>query len=512
MIVLLNRPTDQKNTLSPNQGGEGKAFSKAGRNPHEEELRTKKVYIQTIGCQMNVYDSGRMLNLLTPLGYSSTPVMEEADLIIVNTCAIREKAVQKLYSFLGRFHRLKSENKNLMIMVAGCVAQQQGRKLMQRFSTIDIVMGTHAIGRLPELLHRAAYHRQAVVDTGMGDEIDEAGPFSIPPGRNPNGVTAFVTIMQGCDNYCTYCVVPYVRGREVSRRPESILAEIRSLVRSGVKEVTLLGQNVNSYGIKEGLTPFPELLEQVNRVEGLQRIRFVTSHPKDISDRLIQSFATLDKLCNHIHLPVQSGSDRILKRMNRKYTSGEYLDKVAKLRKVSSELSITTDIIVGFPGETDADYQNTLDLVEKAGFDGIYAFAYSDRQDVPASCFTDKTLPQIKNNRLRGLLELQGRITRERQKSLIGRVFPVLVEGYSKKQHKQEVGPSAFGPELTGRTPENRIVNFYCPLDVGLDINALKGKIIDVRIDAGYSNSLWGTPMHRSAEGSQLPGGDYHVA
>ncbi len=470
----------------------------------------KKVYINTIGCQMNVYDSGRMLSLLLPLKYAPTLLMEDADLIIVNTCAIREKAVQKLYSFLGRLPRLKKTNRDLIIVVAGCVAQQLGRSLIQRFPNVDIVMGTHAISRFPEMLARLAHTRRGIVDTGMTDGIDAVDPLTVP-GRNPNGVTGFVTIMQGCDNYCTYCVVPYVRGREASRSPKAVLSEIRALVRSGIKEVTLLGQNVNSYGMKEGLTPFPELLKQVGGVEGLERIRFVTSHPKDISEDLIQSFATIDKLCNHIHLPVQSGSDRILKRMNRKYTGGAYLEKVAKLREASSDIAITTDIIVGFPGETETDYQSTLSLMKTVRFDGIYAFAYSDRPDVPASRFTDKVSSTVKNNRLRELLALQERIAAAKQQSLIGRVFPVLVEGPSKKHHKPDSGVFASRLELTGRTPENRIVNFYCPSDWGLDNPALKGQIIEVRIEQGYANSLWGTPTDRIWGHSRINGGEHHV-
>jgi tRNA-2-methylthio-N6-dimethylallyladenosine synthase len=471
----------------------------------------KKVYINTIGCQMNVYDSGRMLKLLAPLKYISIPFIEDADLIIVNTCAIREKAVHKLYSFLGRLYRFKNANKDLIIVVSGCVAQQQGEKLMERFPNVDIVMGTHAVHRLPDLLHGVENHRHGLVDIEVSDEIHEIDPFKAPCLRSSD-VTGSVTIMRGCDNYCTYCVVPYVRGREVSRRPEAVLSEIRALVRSGVKEVTLLGQNVNSYGMKEGLTPFPELIEQVNRVEGLERIRFVTSHPKDLSDRLIRSFATIDKLCNHIHLPVQSGSDRILKRMNRKYTSRMYIEKVGKLREASPEIAITTDMIVGFPGETEDDYRKTLELMKTVRFDGGYAFEYSDRPDAPASHFTDKIKQQIKNNRLRELLDLQGMMTREKNKSLIGRVFPVLIEGGSKKQLKQQPALSASLLELTGRTPENRIVNFYRPSDCGLDIEDLKGQIIKVRIDKGYANSLWGTPTDSRLGCPGVKGGDYHVA
>ncbi|MFW5901921.1 MAG: tRNA (N6-isopentenyl adenosine(37)-C2)-methylthiotransferase MiaB [Thermodesulfobacteriota bacterium] len=314
------------------------------------------VCIHTIGCQMNVYDSGQMTALLNACGFEAVSDPQQADVVIVNTCAIREKAVQKMASFIGRFAEAKKAHPGRRIVVAGCVAQQEGRKILSRFPYVDIVMGTHAIPRLPALLRDVDQGRGPLVDIQMTDTPEKSDPEQLLSFHRTD-VSEFVTIMRGCDNFCTYCVVPYVRGREVSREPADILSEIRALVDSGMKEVTLLGQNVNSYGKKEGLPDFAALLEQVNAVEGLERIRFVTSHPKDLSDALIDAFTRLEKLCRHIHLPVQSGSDRILKKMNRGYTAAAYLDKVRRLREAVPDMAITTDIIVGFPGETEADYK-----------------------------------------------------------------------------------------------------------------------------------------------------------
>jgi len=308
-------------------------------------MKSKRFYIYTIGCQMNVYDSEQMAFRLTALGYSPSLRPEPADLIIVNTCTIRAKAEQKAASLLGRLAKLKAKNPLLIIAVGGCVAQQEGRRLLKRFPHLDLVFGTRAIARLPGLVSKIESKRSRLVDVDISDRPDDA---DAAVGRQSNAaISRFVTIMRGCDNFCSYCVVPYVRGRETSRKPDHILAEIRALVQSGVKEVTLLGQNVNSYGRKENLCSFVELLEQVNDVDDLLRIRFTTSHPKDFDSELIQSLRTLDKLCRHIHLPVQSGSNRILGRMNRKYTRGVYLDKVNKLRDTCSEIAITSDIIVG---------------------------------------------------------------------------------------------------------------------------------------------------------------------
>ena len=319
--------------------------------------------------------------------------------------------------------------------------------------------------------------------------------------------------MRGCDNFCTYCVVPYVRGREVSRRPEDIIAEIKMLVNSGVKEVTLLGQNVNSYGIKEGLVSFPRLLRQVNDLIGLERIRFVTSHPKDLSKDLMIMFARLDKLCNHIHLPVQSGSNRILAKMNRKYSREIYMDKVEKLRAISPGIAVTTDIIAGFPGETEDDFAQTIDLMTTVGFDHIFAFAYSDRPETPASRFSEKVPDPVKGERLRRALEIQEGVTRQEYSRLIGRVFPVMVEGYSKNQLKSGGVTQWPQIELSGRTSENRIVNFYARAsgpEAAMDFS--NGRIQNVRIERACENSLWGTAVKQDDLCIAPKGGEAYVA
>jgi tRNA-2-methylthio-N6-dimethylallyladenosine synthase len=472
-------------------------------------MKRKKLYINTIGCQMNVYDSGKMADMLNADNYVLTDDYADADLIVVNTCAIREKAVQKVYSFLGRLKSLKKKKPGLKLVVAGCVAQQQGAKLIERFPQLDIVLGTHAVHQLPALVRSRDTSLTPVVATAMTDQIDDPDAGDIPPVRRGD-VSGFVTIMRGCDNYCTYCVVPYVRGREISRRPETIIAEIEGLVGTGIREITLLGQNVNSYGVKEKLTSFPELLAMVNKIDGLERIRFVTSHPKDLSDALIASFGSLDKLCNHIHLPVQSGSNRMLKKMNRKYTRESYLEKIETLRSVSPGIALTSDFIVGFPGESDEDFRDTLRLIEQVGFDSVFAFEYSDRPEAPAARFTDKIDPAVKHRRLQELFSLQKEITRQKHQELVGQTFSVLVEGASKNHLKKPMTASPV--ELTGRTSENRIVNFDGLPEWGIDIDRLKGQTVDVEITKAYSNSLWGVFVQHQVKLTTPEGGHSHVA
>jgi tRNA-2-methylthio-N6-dimethylallyladenosine synthase len=374
------------------------------------------------------------------------------------------------------------------------VAQQQGPELMSRFSHVDVVLGTHAVHRLPDLIKETENTCAPVIDIEMTEMPVE---FEVPQTlfQKHSDIARFVTIMRGCENYCTYCVVPYVRGKEVSRRPDDILNEIQMLVESGIKEVTLLGQNVNSYGIREGLHSFPELLEMVSHVNGLERIRFVTSHPKDLSDELIASFQNLDKLCNHIHLPVQSGSNRILEMMNRKYTRERYIEKVEKLREASPNIAITTDIIVGFPGESIEDFDMTLQLMETIQFDNLFVFEYSDRSITPSSNFSNKIPKKIKNERLQEVLRRQKHILNKKEQQLIGNVFSVLVEGVSKKQLKTDAPLDLSVKEYSGRTSENRIVNFSMKTDCSLDIDSMKGQIIHIRIDRVCSNSLQGTPV-----------------
>ena len=455
-------------------------------------MNTKYLYINTIGCQMNVYDSEQMVRGLKTLGYEISPTIEAADLIIVNTCAIREKAEQKAFSFLGRLTVLKRKKPGLIICVGGCVAQQEGRRILERIPHVDLVFGTHAINRLSEHVRNISLKRCRIADVEMAQEIMEFSP-GISPVVNGN-ITRFVTIMRGCDNYCTYCVVPHVRGPEISRRPESIIEEIRELVKSGVQEVTLLGQNVNSYGIKEGLCSFPELLNLVNGIEDLFRIRFTTSHPKDLSEELISAFAGLEKLCSHIHLPVQSGSNSVLKRMNRKYTKELYLEKIDRLRKKSPDIAITSDIIVGFPGETKNDFKATLDLVKEVEFDSLFTFGYSDRKKAPASRFSDKIPDHEKSERLQELLELQEYYTVKKNRALVGSTERVLVDGFSKKQGTKDGQKGFAGVHWTGRTSTNKVVNFVDDNFLSGD-SALIGKRIEVKIEKAYSHSLLGKPV-----------------
>lgn len=457
---------------------------------------------------MNVYDSEQISKVLTPLGYEPTESLSAADLIIVNTCAIRGKAEQKAFSFLGRLAGLKRKKPDLIIGVGGCVAQQEGRKILERMPYIDLVFGTQALNRLPSHITGIAEGGGRIADIETAPEIIE-----FPTGAPIlNGsVTRFVTIMRGCDNYCTYCVVPYVRGREISREPDNIINEIKRLVATGVQEVTLLGQNVNSYGIKEGLCSFPDLLKLTNEIEGLFRIRFTTSHPKDLSDELIFAFRDLEKLCGHIHLPVQSGSNSVLKRMNRRYTRELYLEKIDRLRKTSPDISITSDVIVGFPGETEKDFEETIDLVRQVEFDSLFTFEYSDRTNAPAAHFSDKVPGNEKNERLRVLLELQEHYTAKKNRALVGTKELILVDGFSKKQDSA-CGREEFpGVQWTGRTSSNKIVNFaYTNPFTGAD--TLIGKRIDVIIEKAFSHSLWGRPVDLKPAPSEVKGEESYAA
>ena len=450
----------------------------------------KTVYIHTIGCQMNVYDSERIAGGLAPLGYRQVSEPESADLVILNTCAIREKAEQKVFSFLGRMAGLKRKNPELIIGVGGCVAQQEGRKILDRAPYLDLVFGTHAVSRLPVLIQQVETTGGRLVDVALSDTIQESPVYTVSP--NLDQISRFVTIMQGCDNYCTYCVVPYVRGREMSRSPERILSEIQALADSGIREVTLLGQNVNSYGKKEGLCDFSELLTRVNEIEGLLRIRFTTSHPKDLSDDLIATFNRLDKLCKHIHLPVQSGSTRILSRMNRKYTRDMYLEKIARLRDACPDIAITSDIIVGFPGETPEDFEDTLSLIRQVAYDGLFAFMYSDRPNAPAAHFSEKISEAEKAKRLQQVLGLQETITLEKNQSLVHSVQVVLVEGVSQRMNTPEASHEAT-PQWYGRTPGHKIVHFPEPERLSASGNI--GRLKTIRIEKAFSHSLWGRPV-----------------
>jgi len=432
------------------------------------------VYIKTFGCQMNEYDSLRILKSLETAGYTRAASYKEASVILLNTCSVRQKAEEKVYSELGRLKKLKQHNPDLIIGVGGCVAQQEGKNLLRNFPQVDLVFGTHAIAQVAKLLARCQATRNKIVSTDMnGAEIYPAERY-VPEEKQ---VTAFVSIMQGCENFCSYCIVPYVRGRERSRKPEDIVNEITRLADYGVKEVTLLGQNVNSYG--KTLTPprtFPELLHAVHNIAGIERIRFVTSHPKDLSAELIQAFKDLDKVCEHIHLPLQSGSDRILALMNRAYTAADYLNKVEALRAAVPAISITSDMLVGFPGETEKDFQATLEIVAHVEFDDLFLFRYSDRKGTPASAFPEKVPYTAMIERLEALKALQREISVKKNQRMIGQTVPVLFESRSKRNPDH----------LAGRTRTNKVVNCRAPAE-------LLGDTARVNIEQAHIHSLSGT-------------------
>ena len=436
-------------------------------------MNKKYLYIQTFGCQMNVNDSEKIVTLLLKAGYETTSDVSCADLIIVNTCSIREKAAQKVYSQLGRFRMLKESNPDLILAMGGCLAQQWGQKVFSRIPFLDLVFGTHQIHRLPGLIETIAKSKSRVVETDFEKSVKSLGVMAIPQNGS---VSAYVTIMQGCNNYCSYCVVPYLRGPEESRSIQDILEEVGKLADYGIKEVTLLGQNVNSYGqASGGRTPFSLLLRMIGQVKGIERIRFTTSHPKDLSDDLMQCFSDVESLCEHIHLPVQSGSDKILKRMNRGYNREQYLDKVNRLRNIRPDISITSDVIVGFPGETDESFEATIALMRKVRFDNLFSFKYSEREGTAAVGLDSKVPEEIKRERLQYLQNLQEQHTLERNKTLEGRTEDILVEGTSKNSEH----------DITGRTRSNKIVNFRGRKD-------LIGETVPVLITKAYLHSLRG--------------------
>jgi tRNA-2-methylthio-N6-dimethylallyladenosine synthase len=438
---------------------------------------SKAFYLETFGCQMNVVDSERIVDLLEGIGYAQVDAADKADLVLLNTCSVRDKAERKVYGHLGRFKPIKDQRPELIIGVGGCVAQQEGEKMLEKISYLDLVFGTHNVHRLPELVQQVEEKRQRGSATEF---LDRETRLNLFPQRSVrDNITRFVTVMQGCDNFCSYCIVPHVRGREVSRPSAEIVAEVESLVAQGVREVTLLGQNVNSYGSKdEQEVSFAQLLHKLNAVEGLERLRFATSHPKDMTDELIDCFAQLEKLCKHIHLPIQSGSDRILALMNRGYSSVDYLRKVKTLQQVCPEIRLTTDIIVGFPGETEADFQATLDLVEKVGYADAFTFLYSQRTGTAAAELTDDQSSVQKQQRFERLVALQNRLSEETWQADLDRVLPVLVEGASKQGDGQ----------MFGRTTWNRIVNFTGGAE-------LLGKIVPVRIIQVFRNSNLGEQL-----------------
>ena len=433
---------------------------------------------------MNVYDSELFARILEPLDYIQTNKLEDADLVIVNTCSIRKKAEEKAFSFLGRTQKIKKKNPDLIVAIGGCVAQQEGKKIIARIPAVDIVFGTGAIPKLPKIIQQFETTGKKIVDIEMDSGIAESMPIGDDDGTS--AISKFVTIMRGCDNFCTYCIVPYVRGRENSRAPENIVDEIQRLVASGTKEITLLGQNVNSYGLKEDLCSFPELLRRVSEIDGLERIRFATSHPKDMSDELIEAYGTIGKLCSHVHLPVQSGSDKILDKMNRKYTRELYMSRIDRLRKVRPDIAVSSDIIVGFPGETDEDFNETMDLVRTIEFDSLFAFKYSDRPNAPAVQFLNKVDEDVKRQRLERLLILENTISKKNNKEYVGRIVEVLVEGTSKRHGKDG------NIQRSGRTSTNKVVNFT--IDEESETGGpLAGTLVNVIIENALEHSLIGS-------------------
>lgn len=435
-------------------------------------MHTKKLYLETIGCQMNVNDSERIVTMLAPLGYELTGRRHLADLILFNTCTVRAGAEERLHQNVANLKNLKKKRPGVLIGIAGCVAQQQGDTLLARYPWVDLVFGTHNLHLVPQMVQDAENGGRRS-ETSFLDNNERLDLFPAILGRSR--VSAFVTVMQGCDNFCSYCIVPFVRGREISRRFADIMDEVRSLAGEGVREVILLGQNVNSYGLKGEPQPgFSNLVRRVAEVDGIERIRFVTSHPKDMSDELIACFADLPKLCGALHLPAQSGSNRILKAMNRGYDREHYLDVIARLRQARPGIKITGDMIVGFPGETETEFEETLSLMEQVDYFDLFSFVYSPRAGTKAAELSDDLPKEVKQLRLERLQGQQLVCSRRQNQAMAGELQQLLVEGRAKREG-----------QLMGRCDNGRIVNFSGGAE-------LIGKMVTVKILEGYSNSLLG--------------------
>lgn len=440
----------------------------------------KKLYIKTFGCQMNEYDSDRMVDVLAAEGIEQTDSPEDADVILFNTCSVREKAQEKVFHDLGRVRLLKQSKPDLVIGVGGCVASQEGEAIVRRAPYVDVVFGPQTLHRLPQLIRARRASGRPQVDVSF-PEIEKFD--ALPPPRVEGG-SAFVSVMEGCSKFCTYCIVPYTRGDEISRPLDAVLAEIAGLAAQGVREVTLLGQNVNAWrgAMDDGEADFAFLLECVHEIPGIERIRYTTSHPREMTARLIDAYARLPKLVSHLHLPVQSGADRVLAAMKRGYTALEYKSLVRRLRTVRPDISLSTDFIVGFPGETAADFEATMRLIEEVGFDASFSFIYSPRPGTPAADLPDDTPPEVKTRRL---MRLQKRIEEMAQAvgaAMVGTRQRILVEGASKKD----------AGELAGRTDNNRIVNFAGQ-------PRLAGRFVDVVITAALPHSLRGEALVRES-------------
>lgn len=436
---------------------------------------TKKLYIKTFGCQMNEYDSAKMADVLRAShGLCVVETPEEGDVLLLNTCSIREKAEEKVFSMLGVWREIKERRPEVIIGVGGCVASQEGDNIRRRAPYVDIVFGPQTLHRLPQMLEQVRSERRPAVDVSF-PEIEK---FDHLPAPRAEGPTAYVTVMEGCSKYCTFCVVPYTRGEEVSRPFDDVIAEVAMLARHGVREVTLLGQNVNAY---RGMMHDGEeadlalLINYVAEIDGIERVRFTTSHPVEFSDRLIQAYADVPKLASHLHLPVQSGSDRILMLMKRSHTTLEYKAKIRHLREVRPDISLSSDFIVGFPGESDADFLATMALIEDIGFDNAFSFIYSPRPGTPAAAFQDDVPMEAKKHRLAILQRRILEMTKAISQGMVGTVQQVLVEGPSRKNPR----------EMCGRTENNRVVNFA-------GHSGLIGQLAGLRITEALSNSLRG--------------------
>lgn len=434
-----------------------------------------KYKVITWGCQMNVHDSEVVSGVLEKMGYTPSEDIKDADILVLNTCSVRETAEQKVYGRLGQLKPLKQNKPNMIIAITGCMVQQPHvvEYIKEKYPFVDIIFGIHNVPKLPQLIENVIYSDYTIVET-VEDEtwVEEGLPYV-----REDKVKAWVTITYGCNNFCTYCIVPYVRGRERSRKPEDIINEVKSLAEEGIKEINLLGQNVNSYGrdLKDENINFAGLLKELNKINGIERIRFTTSHPKDLSDELIFAIRDLEKVCEHIHLPIQAGSNKILKLMNRNYTREHYLGLIEKLRKEIPDIAISTDIIVGFPGENEEDFLDTLDIVERVQYDQAFMFMYSKRKGTPAAEMENQVDEEVKKERLDRLMKLQDTISAKKNEQMKDKVVEVLVEGFSKKDKEK----------LTGRTRTNKVVNFKGPKDI-------IGKLVKVKITEPHTFSLIG--------------------
>ena len=445
---------------------------------------TKSVFIKTYGCQMNVYDSERMADVLAPIGYAPTDAPDHADLVILNTCHIREKAAEKVFSELGRIRQHKERNKpDMKVAVAGCVAQAQGAEIRRRAPVVDMVLGPQTYHRLPEMIAKVTRETGGALET----DFDTVEKFdTLPTGRKPTGYSAFLTVQEGCDKFCTFCVVPYTRGAEVSRPVDQIVAEARSLASQGVREITLIGQNVDAYrapapdGATSEMGPdgsdwgLGELIRHIALIGGIDRLRFTTSHPRDMDDALIRTLAEEPKLMPYLHLPIQAGSNRILHAMNRGHTYEHYRDLIDRIREARPDIALSGDFIVGFPGETDADFEATLACVEEIGYASSFSFKYSTRPGTPGASLPHQVPEDVKSERLKRLQALLYRQQREWNEGLIGRTLDVLVEGHAKEPGR-----------LFGRSPYLTGTHFDGP-------DTLIGQIVPVRITGAGTNSLVG--------------------